>query len=298
MIENHHQREEPFFVWSSFFDPHPPYLVPEPWDRMYDPQALTVPEATPGEHDRNAPHFALTQQTDPDFSVWRETGHPIHGHHSHLRSSEDRRQLVATYYGMVSLLDKYVGVILGKLDELGLADDTIVLFSTDHGHLFGQHGLQAKGPFHYEDLLRVPLIVRYPRRMPAGTVSPALQSLVDLAPTLLDLTGEEVPHDMTGINQRPVWSGDTDSIRDHVICEFHHEPITVNLRTYVDERYKLTVYYRQTYGELFDLHNDPGETHNRWDDPDYAELKSDLMLRFMWAELGRAPMPMPRIAAA
>lgn len=298
LIDEHRRRDEPFFLWASFFDPHPPYLVPEPWDRMYDPQQLDVPEGSAGEHDRNPPHFGLTQRQDPDFSPWRETGHYLHGLHSHLRPPEERRRLVATYYGMVSMLDEYVGVILDRLEEQGLAENTIVVFTTDHGHFFGQHGLQAKGPFHYEDLLRVPLIARWPGRVPAGAVSPALQSLVDLAPTLLGLAGLEVPPDMTGVDQRRVWSGEATSLRDHVLCEFHHEPTTVQLRTYVDERYKLTVYYRREYGELFDLRDDPGETHNRWDDPDFAQLKSDLLLRFLWAELGRDPMPMPRIAVA
>lgn len=298
LLERYQARGEPFLCWASFLDPHPPYLVPEPWDRMYDPDTITVPELTPGEHDHNPPHFGLTQQPEPDFSPWSESGHPIHGYQSHLRSAEERRRLVATYYGMVSLLDKYIGTILDRLQELGLADNTIVVFTTDHGHFFGQHGLQAKGPFHYEDLLRVPFIVRYPGRVPAGRVSSALQSLVDLAPTFLDLIGLDIPRAMTGVNQRPVWTGNAGAARDHVICEFHHEPTTVNLRTYIDQQYKLTIYYRQTHGELFDLQADPAETRNLWHHPDYITLKTELLLKYAWAELGKEPMRMPRIANA
>jgi arylsulfatase A-like enzyme len=298
LIETHREQREPFFIWSSFPDPHPPYLVPEPWDSMYDPSELTVPVATPGEHDVNPRHFALTQQSAPEFGAWQETGYSVHGLRSHVRSEDDRRQLVATYYGMVSMLDKYVGTILDRLDQLGLTDDTIVIFTTDHGHFFGQHGLQAKGPFHYEDLLRVPLLVRWPGKVPDGRMSSALQSLVDLSPTLLGLVGLDIPPDMSGVDQSSVWLGTAMSARDHVLCEFHHEPTTVHLRTYIDERYKLTVYQDQSYGELFDLQDDPGETHNRWNDPDHAELKSDLLLRLIWADLARVPMPMPRIASA
>lgn len=297
-MDDCHGRDEPFFLWASFLDPHPPYLVPEPWDTMYDPDDLTIPEVSDGEHEHNPPHFGLTQQEDPDFAPWRESGFAVHGLHSHREPPERRRQLVATYYAMVSLLDKYVGKLLDQLERLGIADDTIVVFSTDHGHFFGQHGLQAKGPFHYEDLIRVPFLVRYPGKVPAGVQSPAIQSLVDLAPTLLDLTGRPVPRTMTGVSQRQVWLGAEAAARDHAICEFHHEPTTVNLRTYVDERYKLTVYYRQDYGELFDLRDDPGELRNRWNDPAYAELKSNLLLRYAWAELGKEPMWMPRIARA
>ncbi|NEE03392.1 sulfatase family protein [Phytoactinopolyspora halotolerans] len=290
--------DQPFFCWASFPDPHPPYLVPEPWASMYHPDDLTIPEPVPGEHDRNPPHFGLTQQDDPDFADWHESGFAVHGLRSHRLGDDERRRLVAAYYGMVSFTDAYIGAILDELDRRGVADNTIVVFSTDHGHFFGQHGLQHKGPFMYEDMVRVPMLVRYPGKVPAGRVSPAIQSLVDLAPTFLDLAGFDTPATMTGVNQSDTWLGRRDAVRDHAICEHHHEPTRVNLRTYISERYKLTVYYRQTYGELFDLEADPGELHNLWDDPDHADLKSRLLLEYAWAELGKEPMWMPRIASA
>jgi len=199
---------------------------------------------------------------------------------------------------MISCMDKYIGRILDKLDELGLADNTVVVFTTDHGHFFGQHGLQFKGGFHYEDLIKLPFIVRYPGHVPAGRISTAIQSLVDLAPTFLSLAGIPIPHHMTGIDQSEVWKGTKSSVRDHAIVEFRHEPTTIHQKTYVNERYKLTVYYNQTYGELFDLQEDPGEIRNLWDEPEYAELKSELLLKYIWAELGKESMPMPRIWGA
>lgn len=299
LLDQYKENDEPFFLWSSFFDPHPPYLVPEPWDTMYDPDQLTIPEVHPGEHDRNPPHFRLTQDANPDFSAWKESGMGIHGYHSHATLSEsERKQLVATYYGMISCMDKYIGAILDKLDQLGLADNTVVVFTTDHGHFFGQHGLQYKGGFHYEDLIKLPFIVRYPDQVPAGRVSPAIQSLVDLAPTFLSLAGIPIPHAMTGIDQSDVWLDIQSAARDHAVCEFRHEPTTIHQKTYVNERYKLTVYYNQTYGELFDLQEDPGEIRNLWAEPQFAALKSELLLQFMWAELGKESMPMPRIWGA
>ncbi|GIP31949.1 sulfatase [Paenibacillus sp. J2TS4] len=299
MLEQYHQNEDSFFLWASFPDPHPPYLVPEPWDRMYDPDSLTIPTVTPGEHVHNPPHFQMTQEDSPDFSAWQETGHPIHGYHSHvIHSEEERKQLVATYYGMISFMDKYIGRILDKLDELGLTDNTIVVFTTDHGHFFGQHGLQFKGGFHYEDLIKVPFIVRYPGQVKAGWQSPAMQSLVDLAPTFLSFAKADIPRTMTGIDQREVWTGKAQHARDHVICEFRHEPTTIHQKTFVDERYKITVYFNQTYGEIFDLQEDPGEIHNLWDDPDARDLKTRLLLKYIWAELGKEPLPMPRVGGA
>ncbi|WP_028612197.1 sulfatase family protein [Paenibacillus harenae] len=304
LLEQYAEDGDSFFLWSSFFDPHPEYLVPEPWDTMYDPEQLTIPQLTPGEHDRNPPHFGKTQEEQPDFSGLLESGYGVHGYRSHLYyeygnkfklTDDDRKKLVAVYYGMISMMDKYIGRILDKLDELGLADNTIVVFTSDHGHFFGQHGLQAKGGFHYEDLIRIPFIVRYPGHVPAGVQSGAIQSLVDLAPTLLSYRGIPVPHGMTGVNQREVWEGTKPQARDHAIVEFRHEPTTIHQKTYVNDRYKITVYFNQTYGELFDLRDDPHELHNLWDDPDSANLKTTLLLKYVWAELGKEPMPMPRI---
>ncbi|WP_407267932.1 sulfatase [Radiobacillus sp. PE A8.2] len=298
-LDDHHENDEPFFLWSSFFDPHPPYLVSEPWDTMYDPDELTIPEMVPGEHDKNPPHFQMTQEDDPDFTHLQETGQEIHGYHSHRNITEkDRKQLVSTYYGMISMMDKYIGKILDKLDALGLTENTIVIFTTDHGHFYGQHGLQYKGGFHYEDLIKLPFIVRYPNHVPAGKVSNALQSLVDLAPTFLSFAGQEIPVQMTGIDQKEVWLGNQEKVRDHAICEFRHEPTTIHQKTYVDERYKITVYYNHTYGEIFDLQVDPNELNNLWDSALHSQLKQELLLKYIWAELGKESLHMPRICHA
>lgn len=299
LLETHKENEEPFFLWSSFFDPHPPYLVPEPWDKMYDPDKLSIPKGRENEHEANPPHFQMTQESDPDFSSYMETGYGIHGYHTHKDvDTEDHKKLTATYYGMISLMDKYIGKILDQLDELGLAEDTLVIFTSDHGHFFGQHGLQYKGGFHYEDLIKVPFIVRYPEKVPAGQTKDAMVSLVDLAPTFLDFGNIQIPHHMSGISQKKVWMVEEKNARDHVIIEFRHEPTTIHQKTYVDKRYKITFYYNQTYGELFDLQKDPEEFNNLWDKKEYQSLKQKLMLKYIWAELGKEPLAMPRISHA
>jgi arylsulfatase A-like enzyme len=298
LLEQYKDNNESFFLWSSFFDPHPDYFAPEPWDSMYDPDALTIPRIDPGEHENNPPYFQLTQQEKPDFSTYRESGKAIHGMSSHVHDPEELKKNIATYYGMISLMDKYIGKILDKLDELGLADNTIVIFTSDHGHYYGHHGLIAKGPFHYEDGIKVPMMVRYPDHVPAGEISQSMQSLVDYAPTFLSLAGVPVPRTMTGVDQSAVWLGNKEQARDHILCENHHEPTTIHLKTYVDQRYKITVHYNREYGELFDLQEDPHEINNLWGNPDYAELKTKLLLKYIWAELGKEPMWMPRIHGA
>lgn len=289
LMEQYSGGDEPFFLWASFFDPHPKYLIPEPWDTMYDPDKLTVPEVTEGEHANNPPHFQLTQQKNPDFSPWRtdEGSNVCHGFGCHLHDRGTMARNIATYYGMISCMDKYIGQIMDKLDALGLRENTLVVFTTDHGHFYGQHGLQAKGPFHYEDMIKVPFIVSMPGTVPVGERSDAIQSLVDLPQTFLTACGLHAPADMTGVDQFDVWTGGEKSVRDHAVIENRHQPTTIHLKTCVDRRYKITVYWRRDYGEIFDLQEDPGEVRNLWNNPDYAELKGELLLRLLLAEIAK-----------
>ena len=298
-LEDYAHNNENFFLWASFFDPHPKYLAPEPWDTMYDPDKISVPSITPGEHSLNPPHFQMTQESKPDFSAWREPdGNGMHGFHSHLHNREELAKDIATYYGMISLMDKYIGTILDKLEALGLAENALVVFTTDHGHFYGHHGLIAKGAFHYEDMIRIPMIARLPGRIPAGRKTDALQTLVDYAPTFLSITQQAIPRTMTGVDQHAVWFGEEDAARDHIIVENRHQPTTLHLKTYVNDRYKLTVYFGREYGELFDLKTDPGEIENLWANPSYADLKAALVMKLLQAEMGKEPLWMPRIAGA
>ena len=95
-----------------------------------------------------------------------------------------------------------------------------------------------------------------------------------------------------------MWKGRAARSREHVIIENRHEPTTIHLKTFVNERYKITVYYNQSYGELFDLRQDPGELNNLWDSPAHAELKADLVMKLLFAEMGKEPLRMPRVAGA
>jgi len=299
LMEQYRKEGQPFFLWASFFDPHPQYMVPEPYASMYDPKKVTVPDHRDGEFDDKPPYFKLSQLQNPDFSSFREPdGNGIHGSGSHLRSMEDKAKNIAAMYGMMTMLDAYIGKILDKLDELGLTESTLVCFTTDHGDFWGQHGLTAKAIHHYEDLLRVPLVVSMPGTIPEGIVSNALQSTVDLPQTFLSIAGLPVPRTMTGIDEKAVWRGDTETLRDHVMVENQHQPTTMNMRTLITRRHKLTVHFNQDYGELYDLQDDPGEYTNLWNRPEHQALKQNLMLQFIHGEMAKAPLPMPRISGA
>lgn len=298
-LEEYKEKGDNFFLWVSHPDPHGPNNAPERWAKMYDPATLDVPSVLDGEHDKNPPHHQLTQSVKPDRSMYvEEGGHDCHGVHSHLSKQKNLAEKIATLYGRVSMLDHYIGQTLDKLDELGLTENTLVVFTTDHGDFFGQHGLCGKGAFHYEDMIKIPFIARLPGVIDPGTRTDAMVSLVDLAPTFLDVAEEATPRSMTGKSLKPVFEGNAAEVRDHVIVENHHQPTTLHLKTYVNERYKLTVYYNQDYGELFDLEADPQEVNNLWDDPASQTLKQELMLKYIHAELGKEPMWMPRLSTA
>lgn len=291
--------EHPHFLWASYFDPHPPYRVPEPWASMYDPSEVTVPTISSGEHDNNPRHFQMTQEPGADFSIYQEEeGHWNHGFGCHLHEKEEMAKNIAIYYGMISFIDHCVGQILDKMESLGLLESTLVMFSTDHGHFFGQHGLNAKGAFHYEDMIRVPFLASQPGTIPAGEQSDAMLSLVDVAPTALSALGLPIPRDWTGVDQMGVLCKSQDEARDHIIVENHHNPTTVHAKTYVDSRYKITVYQKGDEGEIFDLLTDPEEVNNLWKNPESSQLKVDLLLKLQQAEMKKEPMWMPRIAGA
>jgi arylsulfatase A-like enzyme len=263
---------------------------------MYDPADMEPGTLIPGEHDNNPRHYKMSQEKDPDYKSLQED-FSIHGAHSHLHDREELKKKMAIYYGMTSFMDQEIGRILDSLDRHGIADNTLVVFTTDHGHFLGQHGLIAKAIHHYEDLLRIPFIVSYPGQVPAGKASNAIVNLVDLAPTFLASAGLDVPGIMTGVDQTDTWRGG-DAVRTWSITENHHTLTNFHMRTYVNQRYKITVHRKGSDGELFDLQEDPGEVRNLWHDPNAQPLKAQLLYEFMQASLACEPMRMPRIAGA
>ena len=190
-LDHANETGQPFFLWSSFHDPHPPYVVPEPYFSMYDPADMEPGTLVEGEMEAMPPWYreAVKARGEADFGPWRGEG-VVHGFHGHRQPREQMQRDMAVYFGMISLMDACIGRVLDRLDELGMAENTIVVFTTDHGHFLGHHGLIAKGPYHYEDVLRVPFVVRWPGGgVKAGVESEAIQSLVDLAPTFLSAAG-------------------------------------------------------------------------------------------------------------
>jgi uncharacterized sulfatase len=147
-------------------------------------------------------------------------------------------------------------------------------------------------------MLRLPFLVRCPGTVPQGRESDAIQSLVDLAPTFLDAAHVPIPRDMQGVSQLSVWRGEAESARNCAMTEFRHQPTKLQLWTFIDEQWKMTIYRNEAYCEMFDLANDPDERRNLWSEPAYATERAMLMHRFLNAEMAREPMVSPQIAGA
>lgn len=275
-------QERPFFLQCSFPDPHHPYCPPDEYAAMYERAAIPLPARRDGELDDLPPHFAQAYHG----------AHPFAGRAvvPTAMTDEQTREVIRLTYGMISLIDTSVGRVLDALDELGLADDTLVIFTSDHGDLMGDHRLLNKGPFHFEGLLRVPFIARWPGVIPSGARTQSLTSHLDFAPTILDALGVPIPEGPTPAEpvcpeQRAPWPGKSlmpilrdpsASVQESVLVENDEDYIGSNLRTLIARDWKLTCYSDRDFGEMFDLRNDPDELHNLWDGAGYREVKRDL----------------------
>jgi len=202
-------------------------------------------------------------------------------------SDEDHRLVRAAYWADVDLIDVQVGRILEALEKTGETNSTLIIFSSDHGEMLGDHGIYLKGPFFYDPMVRVPLIISYPgANGNKGNSNDSLVELVDIVPTLLEAAG--LPRS-PGIQGQSFYSTlvgteDESAHREDVYCEHYKasnmfkeaRPYLTMLR---NDRYKLVVLHGEQWGELYDMESDPTETNNLWNDPDLQSTKADLVLR-------------------
>ena len=272
---------KPFFLWCSFPDPHHPYCPPAPWSEMYDPAEVRFPIRREGELDDLPPFYKRVF----------EQGMPLSGRFGATRMNDEQlREILALTYGMISLFDHHVGRILDALEEAGLRENTVVTFMSDHGDMMGDHWLINKGPFHFDGLLKTPFLWSWPGRFQPGVETDALASHLDFAPTILDLAGVPIPEgpvpavpeapDMPppwpGLSLAPILKGEEESLHGAVVVENDEDYLGLRLRTLITERYQLTVYSGEDYGELFDLEEDPEQVHNLWSSAAHRSVREGL----------------------
>jgi arylsulfatase A-like enzyme len=273
-----HDQRQPFCLWASFPDPHHPFDCPEPWSRMYNPRDMVLPthrvpdlERRPWWH--RAALEGAPQLTDPAMLKFRTEGSRMPA-----QTDEQLAHMTANYYGMISQIDHNVGRMLEALDTLGCRDNTLVIYTTDHGELLGNHGLYLKHPIPYEDLLRVGLVMQGPG-VPAGQVVREPVSTLDLAPTFYEYAGLPVPATIQGRSLQPLLT-EPAATRDVAYSEWYVHPsrcgVGLKLRTVRTKTHKCTFELASGAGELYDLVHDPEEMVNCFDDPGYAVIRKEL----------------------
>lgn len=295
-IERHEAAGSPWFCWTSFKDPHPPYICPEPWFSQVDMSNVELGGMIEGEFEGKPPFYGRFLQgdywTDGEREFWDKTigNVPACDQGKNVCSPA---VAIQAYIGMCNMLDHYVGRILDKLEDLGARQNTLIVFTTDHGDFLGRHGFWGKGLPPFDDCQRVPCIANWPAAMDvrSGGRNDAFFSLVDIPVTFLAAAGIGVAEGMQGVNQLPVLRGEAASARDWVLVEF--EPtVNVNQQSFVYGDYKLVVYRDADYGELYNMRTDPDQLHNLWNDPGHSDRCNQLMHRLVRAHMemeGRFP---------
>jgi arylsulfatase A-like enzyme len=277
----------PWVLTVNPFDPHPPFDPPSDYLAMFDPEAMPGPLFRESDLVTQASLAAVDFQTSPRRptpSGDAQAGPSRYRGAGALGLDEDVKKLQAAYYAMIKLVDDELGRILAALDASGQRDNTIIVFTSDHGEMLGDHGLLLKGPRFYEGLVRVPLIFSFPGTIPANRQSDALVELTDIAPTLLDYCGLTPSAPMQGRSLRPVVEGVTTSDQHRAFVRTEYidavelkDPTRATMLR--DARYKIVVYHGHDLGELYDLEADPGEFDNLWASPEHQSLKLAMMHR-------------------
>ncbi|MFC1735834.1 sulfatase [Candidatus Hydrogenedentota bacterium] len=284
---------KPWLFSVNIFDPHHAFDPPQEYLERYLPDidGIPLPNYVEGELD--------------DKPVWQRIDHESAygsirlGFEYDEMTENDHRFIKAAYWAMCDLIDDQVGRMLAALENTGQLENTIIIFTSDHGEMLGDHGMYLKGPFFYEGAVHVPLIISMPGTIQAGARSSALVELVDLPQTLLDAV--QMPHH-PGMQGRSLWpmltaQANIDHHKDDVYCEYYnampwHRNPDAHATMIRDGRYKLVVAHGTGSGELYDLEIDPDETKNLWNDSDYSstcvEMLTKLSDRMAWTV---DPMP-------
>ena len=262
---------QPWLLNVNVYDPHPPFIPPKAYADQFDPAEMPGPYFRDSDLEQQAKLRAIdfqgTARRPEEFDAIGEQ---------------------ARYFAMIKQVDDQFARILQALDATGQRQNTVILFTSDHGEMMGDHGLIQKGCRFYEGLIRVPLIFAWPGQIEQGVRSDALVELLDMSATILDLTGVEVPDYHQGRSLLPILRGEAspEHLRDAVRCEYfdaldpHFTGGTGTFATmYRDRRYKLSVYHGHGLGELYDLQEDPWEFDNLWDDPAHQQVKQDLIYK-------------------
>jgi len=286
--------DRPFFLMVSFPDPHHPFNPPGKYWDMYDPDDFPVPEAFGRNDWMPPPHVAAAHAA-------RDRGKAaLTGMNTIAVTAREAQEARALTCGMISCIDDAIGGVLAALAASGRADDTVLIFTSDHGDHLGDHRLLLKGAEPYQSIVRVPFIWADPQASARGVRTAALAATIDIPATILARAGLGAYAGMQGMSLLDTIADPRVGGRDAVFIQYDHQrrqdifggPPRVH--TLVDERFRLSVFAGAHWGELYDLANDPGELDNLWDSPAHAGERARLIERLLRAEIehiDRVPRP-------
>ncbi len=259
---NSYNEAKPFYLNIAFTSPHDPRQAPQVYHDMYPADEMPLP-VNFQQHPFDQGHSQIRDEALASFP----------------RNEAQIKQHISDYYAMISHHDHHIGLILDALEKRGELENTIVVYTADHGLAVGQHGLMGKQNM-YEHSVRVPLIIRGPG-VPAGICTNQLTQTPDLYPTLMSLLGIELSDTVTACDMTPVMAGHQ-LMRSHLFCLYLHMQRSVR-----DNRYKLIRYYKQEQADsqfegtnmvqLFDLQNDPWEINNLYGKAGYEQITQSLV---------------------
>lgn len=270
LMERALEEDVPFFVRWDPVEPHLPNVVPEPYFSMYPPDEIAPWPSYPDPL-MDKPYIQAQQLRTWGLTDW---------------TWEDWSKVVSRYLGEISLLDAQLGRLLDALDELGIAEDTLVIYTTDHGDMCGGHGMIDKHFVMYDDVVRVPMMVRWPGQVvPGGVCDAFVAHSIDLASTFCDVAGVPAPDTFRGQSLVPIFEGAGDTGREDIFSMYHGNQFGLYSQRMVRDRRWKYVWNATAEDELYDLVEDPGELCNLAIDPSHEDELSRLRRRLVdWME--------------
>jgi len=269
------RRDRPWMISVNPFDPHGPFDAPPEYLSRYDPASLPLPRFRSSDIERQPAFVGIDQQTKvADDPRIRHKIVPVsadsHDAIASAHNEYDALDVKANYYAMIEHLDHHFARIMQTLRDTGQIENTIVVFMSDHGEMLGDHGLILKGCRFFDGLVRVPLIFSWPGEFVGGLRSDALVETVDVAPTLMEACGLDIPYEMQGKSLVPILRGRADpSVHKPAVVSEYREamgghPDGTHASMVFDGRYKSVFYHGHDIAEIFDHASDPEEYENLW----------------------------------
>lgn len=268
----------PWLFSVNFFDPHHSFDPPEELTKKYAEKFGK----------KRFQRFLWDEKGRTSYQKLDHAGaYNMEGHFPYDAMEDKEHILVqAAYAAMVELIDHNVGKLISALEESGQLNNTVIIFTSDHGEMLGDHGIYLKGPYFYEELIRVPLIFSCPGMIRENVRASALTELVDIAPTLMEMAGLVPDPGMQGISLKNLLTNPPaeDHVRESVYCEYYnsmpwHKKPQAQATMVSDGKYKLVRYHSSGEGELYNLQKDPKELVNLWDSEKERDVKLEMIIK-------------------